>query len=133
MRRIAVGIAALSITLLSAQGALAAEVVTAPGALQAGFLPPVVVVEPGETLTYSNFDIAGHNVVASDAYLSKRAARKVKWCSGFPRGKCPLFWSPTVGTGDSTEVLGLQFVKAGTQYGFLCTLHPNMKGTLLVR
>lgn len=133
MRRIFLATAALSITLLGAPAAGAAEVVTGPGAYQVGFLTPVVVVEPGETLTYSNFDVAGHNFVASDAYLSKKAARKAKWCSGFGRGKCPLFWSPAIGTNESTEVLGLKAVKPGTQYGFLCTLHPNMKGTLLVR
>ena len=133
MRRIFLAIAALSIAVVGAAPAGAAEAVTGPGAYQAGYLTPVVIVEPGETLTYSNFDVAGHNLVASDAYLSKKAARKAKWCSGFPRGKCPLFWSPTVGTNDSTEVLGLKAVKSGTEYPFFCSLHPNMKGTLLVR
>jgi plastocyanin len=133
MRRLSVAITALAITALGAAPAGAAEVATGPGAFQAGFLPPVVVVTQGDTLTYSNFDIAGHNVVASDAFLSRKAARKAKWCSGFRKGKCPLFWSPTIGTGESTEVLGLNKAKPGTQYGFLCTLHPNMKGTLLVQ
>ena len=133
MRRVSVWLTALSICLLGAAPASAGEVVTGPGAFQAGFLPPVVVITPGEKLTYSNFDIAGHNFVASDAFLSRKAAKKAKWCSGFGRGKCPLFWSPTIGTNQSTKVLGLKAVKSGSQYGFLCTLHPNMKGTLLVQ
>ena len=105
----------------------------APGGFQSGYLPPVVVVAPGENLDYSNFDVASHNVVAADAYVPKKKAKKVKWCSGFDKGKCPLFWSPAIGVGETTSVLGLERVKSGTQYGFLCTLHPNMKGTLVVR
>ncbi len=133
MRRIFLAIATLSVAIGGAAPAGAAEAVAGPGSYQAGYLTPLVVVERGETLTLSNFDVAGHNFVASGAYLSKKAARKAKWCSGFPRGKCPLFWSPTVGANDSTEVLGLKAVKSGTEYAFFCSLHPNMKGTLLVR
>lgn len=138
MRRISVLVAAFSISVLGAASANAAEVATGPGAIYSGFLPPAVVVAPGETLTYTNFDIHGaHNVVASDAFHSRKAARKLKWCSSFEKGKCPLFWSRTVfpwpPNNNSTAVLGLTFVKSGTQYGFICTWHPGMKGTLLVR
>ena len=111
----------------------AAEVVTGPGGFVAGFVPPVVVIAEGEGIKYTNADIAPHNFVAADAFLPKKAAKKAKWCSSYDAGKCPLFWSLTIGTGESTEVLGLETLSAGDQYAFLCTLHPNMKGTLVVR
>lgn len=111
----------------------AAEVATVPGSFVAGFVPPAVVIAEGEGINYSNADIAPHNFVAAGAFLPKKAARKAKWCSSYDAGRCPLFWSLTIGTGDSTEVLGLERLVAGDQFAFLCTLHPNMKGTLVVR
>lgn len=111
----------------------AAVVATAPGGFLAGFVPPVVVIEEGESITYANADIAPHDFVADGHFLPKKAARKVKWCSGFDAGKCPLFWSPKIGSGESTQVEGLQRLRSGKQYNFLCTVHPNMKGTLVVR
>lgn len=113
--------------------ARAAEVATVPGSFMAGFVPPAVVIAEGEAITYSNADIAPHNFVAADAFLPKKAAKKAKWCSSYDAGRCPLFWSPTIGTGESTEVSGLERLVAGDQFPFLCTLHPNMKGTLVVR
>jgi plastocyanin len=133
MRRLLVVPLALVVVLALGGPAAAAVVATGPGGFQAGYLPPVVVVAPGENLDYSNFDVASHSVVAADAYVPRKKAKKVKWCSGFDKGKCPLFWSPAIGVGETTSVLGLERVQSGTQYGFLCTLHPNMKGTLVVR
>lgn len=124
---------ALAFVAAVAGPAAAVPVVTAPGGYQSGFLPPVVVIAPGESIEYTNLDVASHNFVAADAYVPKKSAKKVKWCSGFSKGKCPLFWSPAIGVGETTAVQGLSRVKSGTQYGFLCTLHPNMKGTLVVR
>ena len=118
---------------LLAAPASAAVVATAPGGFLAGFLPPVVVIEEGEGITYANADVAPHDFVADGHFLPKKAARKVKWCSGFDPGKCPLFWSPKIGAGESTEVEGLERLRSGDQYNFLCTVHPNMKGTLIVR
>lgn len=111
----------------------AAVVTTAPGGFVAGFLPPVVVIAEREGISYTNADIAPHNFVAADAFLRKRAAKKTKWCSGFDKGKCPLFWSPTISLGGSTDVLGLERVRSGDRFAFVCTLHPNMRGTLVVR
>jgi plastocyanin len=108
-------------------------VATAPGGFVAGYLPPVVVIEEGEDITYANADIAPLDFVADGHFLPKRAARKTKWCSGFDAGKCPLFWSQKIGAGESTEVEGLKRVRSGREYNFLCTVHPNMKGTLVVR
>ena len=118
---------------LSATPASAAVAASGPGGFAAGYVTPVVVVERGEALTYYNFDVPEHDFVATDAFVPKKKERSTKWCSGFRSGKCPLFWTPTIGAGESTAVLGLQRVKAGTQYGFFCSRHPNMQGTLIVR
>lgn len=117
----------------SAAPAHAAVAFTGPGSFVGGFLPPVVVIAEGEGITYANSDVAPHNFVAEDAFVPRKAAKKSRWCSSFDPGKCPLFWSPTITTGETTEVEGLAAVKAGDQYAFFCTLHPNMKGTLIVR
>lgn len=113
--------------------ARAAVVATPPGGFLAGFLPPVVVIEEGEGITYANADVAPHDFVADGHFLPKKTARKVKWCSGFDKGKCPLFWSPKIGAGESTAVEGLERLRSGNEYNFLCTVHPNMKGTVVVR
>ena len=132
MSRSRIVIAALILSAVAAPAG-AAQVATAPGGFAAGWLPPVVVIAEGEGITYTNADIAPHNFIASDALMPNKAAKKAKWCSGYDRGKCPLFWSPTIGTGETTEVLGLDVLRSGEQFGFLCTLHPNMQGTLIVR
>ena len=111
----------------------AAVAASGPGGFAAGYVTPVVVIEKGEGITYYNADVPQHDFVALDAFVPKKAARKAKWCSGYGKGKCPLFWSPRIGAGQSTEVLGLERVKPGAQYTFFCTIHPNMTGTLIVR
>ena len=118
---------------LIAPSAKAAVAVTGPAGFLAGFVPPIVVVAPGEGITYVNGDIAPHNFVAYEVYMNKKQAKKAPWCSGFDKGKCPLFWSQTISLGKSTEVLGLENVESGKSYGFYCSLHPGMKGTLIVR
>jgi plastocyanin len=133
MRRLFVGLIALSLVGAFAAPASAAAAAAGPGGFAAGFVTPVVVSAPGEAITFANFDVAPHNFVASDAFLPKKLAKKAKWCSGFGKGKCPLFWSPTVLAGETTEVEGVDQLEAGAQYEFICTLHPNMKGTLVVR
>lgn len=133
MRRALVFTLALGLVAAFAVPAYGAVVITGPGGFTAGFVPPVVVIAEGEGIDYTNADIAPHNFVAADAYLPKKAAKKAKWCSAFDKGKCPLFWSPQIGLGESTSVSGLARLKSGDQFGFICTLHPNMKGTLIVR
>jgi len=133
MRRLFAGLAALSLVGLLASPASAAVAVSGPGGFAAGYLTPVVVTAPGEAITYANFDAAPHNFVASTAFIPKKLAKKAKWCSGYDKGKCPLFWSQTITAGETTEVEGVDFLEAGAQYEFFCSLHPNMKGTLVVR
>ena len=133
MRRTIVGLVAASLLAAFAVPAHAAVAAAGPGGFAAGFVTPVVVVAKGEDLTFFNGDVAPHNVTAIDAFLSKKDARKSKWCSAFDKGKCPLFWSPTITAGEQTSVEGLDRLEAGKQYAFYCTLHPNMKGTLIAR
>lgn len=127
-------IALVSLLVLGAAApAQAAVALTGPGGFLAGYLPPVVVTAPGEAITYANGDIAPHNFVALGSFIPKKAAKKAEWCSAYDKGKCPLFWSPTIGIGETTEVSGVERLKSGEQYEFYCSLHPNMKGTLIVR
>jgi plastocyanin len=125
-------VSGLLLALLAAP-ASAAVAASGPGGFATGYVTPVVVVEKGEELTYFNFDVPEHYFVATDSFVPKRAERRSKWCSGFRSGKCPLFWTPTIGAGESTRVLGLSRVKPGARYGFFCSRHPNMQGTLIVR
>ena len=123
----------LAISLAPLGPAHAATAAPGPGGFAAGWLTPVVVIEEGEGITYMNLDIAPHNFVADGIFLTKKQAKGVKWCSAYEKGMCPLFWSETIGTNQSTEVEGLEGLKAGTQYPFFCSAHPSMKGTLVVR
>ncbi len=113
-----------------ARAAVAAAV---PGSFAAGFATPVVVAAQGEGITFVNADAAPHNFVADGVYLSKKDAKKSPWCSAFTPKTCPLFWSPTVSAGETTEVEGLERLEAGKQYPFFCSVHPGMKGTLVIR
>jgi plastocyanin len=133
MKRLFVAAAAAWLIAVPAAPAGAAVAVTAPGGFVAGFVPPVVVVAEGEEITYVNADVAPHNFIALDAFRTKKQAKKAKWCSAFDKGRCPLFWSETITAGQTTDVLGLEVLKSGDQYAFFCSLHPGMKGTLIVR
>lgn len=133
MRRILFLFVAVVLVVAGATPAKAAVAVTGPGGFLAGFIPPVVVIAPGEDITYANADIAPHNFIAYEAFMTKKQAKKAPWCSGYDKGKCPLFWSDTITAGQQTEVLGTQNLESGKQYAFYCSLHPGMKGTLVVR
>jgi plastocyanin len=133
MRIITSFCAAVALVLGLAAPSSAVVAASGPGGFIAGFATPVVVVEKGGTLTFYNADVPQHDFVALGAYVPKKFQKKTKWCSGFRRGKCPLFWSPKIGVGQSTKVLGLNRVKPGSQYTFFCSVHPGMKGTLIVR
>ena len=132
MRKLFVAVVSC-LVLAAPTAAQAALALTGPGGFVAGFLPPVVVVAPGEAITYANADIAPHNFIAYESFMSKKQAKKAPWCSAYEKGKCPLFWSDTITAGQSTEVLGTEYLESGKQYSFYCSLHPGMKGTLIVR
>lgn len=76
---------------------------------------PTVTIAQGESLTFYNGDSDRHNVTAASMGADGN----------------PLFASATIGTGESAVVAGTRYLTTGT-YGFNCTLHPFMQGTLVV-
>ena len=109
-----------------------AQVVSGATAKYYGYLTPVVVIQKGDGITYTNIDIERHNVTQDVNTDGVHGSSKRKWCKLFPAGKCPVFYSPLIGLGQSESVQGLQYVKPGQIYTFYCTLHPGMKGHLIV-
>ena len=71
------------------------------------FKDPVVTVKPGTTVTWTNGDDIPHTVVSKDG----------------------VFKSKVLDTGDR---FSFTFAKAG-QFGYFCSLHPHMTGTIVVK
>lgn len=104
---------ALTVAAVGATPAAAEQVITAgKGDV---FVNPRVTIDQGQTLSFRNADIDPHNVTATQAG---------------PDGK-PLFASETVGTGKQVPVRRVEYLTTGS-YGFLCSVHPFMTGTLEV-
>ena len=89
----------------------------APAAAQAAttidnfaFKDPVITVTAGTTITWTNRDDIPHTVTADD-------------------GPPPSYRSHPLDTGDSFARL---YDKPGT-YRYFCSLHPKMRGTVIVR
>ena len=74
------------------------------------FTTPTITVTAGTTITWTNRDDIPHTVTASD-------------------GPPPSFRSHPLDTGDHYAML---FAKPGT-YNYFCSLHPKMRGTVIVR
>ena len=138
MSRIVRGLLAAGLGLALVLGAPAATaqqgpaVVSGPAGQFYGYATPAMVVQPDGTLDYANFDIVQHDVVhdvGADGIANKK---KDKWCREFKKKECPLFWSPRASLGQTVAVLGLQNLAPGEVYTFFCTLHPGMKGSLVV-
>ena len=82
----------------------------ASAAVQIGnftFNSKLVTVKAGTTVTWTNADDIPHTVVSKDG----------------------LFKSKVLDTGDR---FSFTFAKAG-QFGYFCSLHPHMTGTIVVR
>ncbi len=103
--------------------------------------PPAVAVPQGGAITLASIDLLEHNLVhdvGADP-AGGRAANDEPWCQNgpgavpYPEGQCPVFWSKLINvfTGPTTPVLGLDDLDPGRVYPFICTIHPNMKGTLV--
>ena len=71
------------------------------------FKAPVTTVKPGTTVTWTNADDIPHTVVSKDG----------------------VFKSKVLDTGDK---FSFTFAKAG-QFGYFCSLHPHMTGTIVVK
>jgi outer membrane protein assembly factor BamB/plastocyanin len=85
-------------------------IATGPAAPSYGYLTPVVVINQGQTASYTNLDTARHNVTSADH----------------------LFRSELADTGQTVTVPGTEKLKPGT-YQFFCEPHPNMRAQLIVR
>lgn len=93
------------------------QIISGPGASNAGYLSPVWVYTRGSRLIYTNLDpIARHDVEATQKG---------------PDGR-PLFDTPLLALRESSPVLGVEKLAAGT-YPFKCELHPGMKAQLVVQ
>ena len=105
-----------------------------------GYLTPVVVVQKGDSLTFSSFDLEQHDFVQDTQTDGFGGSPKMPWCKKVVQHhgdhehgeECPVFWTKLIGLGQSTDVKGIDQVKPGTVYSFLCTIHPGMKGKLVV-
>jgi plastocyanin len=71
------------------------------------FKDPVVTVKEGTTVTWTNGDDIPHTVVSKDG----------------------VFKSKVLDTGDR---FSFTFAKPG-QFGYFCSLHPHMTGTIVVK
>ena len=71
------------------------------------FKAPIVTVKPGTTVTWTNGDDIPHTVVSKNG----------------------LFKSKVLDTGDR---FSFTFAKPG-QFGYFCSLHPHMTGTVIVK
>ena len=92
-------------------------IVAGPGATNTTYATPVMVTQVGGPLSFMNLDLQQHDVTADDVG---------------PDGK-PLFASRLGGLGETVPIEGLDRVESGRQYGFFCSIHPGMRGTLIVR
>jgi plastocyanin len=95
---------------VAADMAKAASAPAAQAAVTIGnftFKNPVVTVKPGTTVTWTNGDDIPHTVVSKDG----------------------VFKSKVLDTGDK---FSFTFAKAG-QFGYFCSIHPHMTGTVIVK
>ena len=70
------------------------------------FAPATLTVKKGETVTWVNKDPFPHTVTSAGKFDSKSIAPNARWS-----------WR----------------AKAPGEYSYICTLHPNMKGVVVVR
>jgi plastocyanin len=107
------GALAASVLLVAAATAWADQTIYAGPPAQ--FVNPSVTIAQGELLQFTNLDSLVHDVTA-----------KQKGANGKP-----LFASDQIGGGRTAPVTGAQTLTAGS-YEFICSIHPNMVGTLTV-
>ena len=152
------GLSAAGLMLLSAQPALGVgpasvrdgrvgtpAIVAAFGSRSTNYFTPAVVIERGDDLTFVNGDIFVHDVRSV-----AKGPDDTAWCNPpdpdepphrvrnprrFPKGKCPLLWTPPISMTNGvveSAVYGTKNLKPGTTVDFFCTVFPNMKGRVIV-
>jgi polyvinyl alcohol dehydrogenase (cytochrome) len=86
------------------------QIIAGPGAVATTYATPTVTMTQGSSATFTNLDVAQHDVISDDG----------------------LFSTPLIGIGQSTPVNGAEALSPGS-YGFYCSLHRNMTGSLIVQ
>ena len=115
------------------QGDLAPHVVSGPQAQLYGYLTPAMVFSKAlGKVVFTNLDAVRHDVVQDVRKDGAASSGKDPWCKQFATGKCPVFWTPLLGLGESAELQGLTNTTTGKTYSFYCSLHPGMRGSLAV-
>ena len=71
------------------------------------FKSPVLTVKPGTTVTWTNGDDIPHTVVSRDGIFKSKVL-------------------------DSGDKFSFTFAKPG-QFGYFCSIHPHMTGTIIVK
>lgn len=84
-------------------------VVAGPGASTTGYATPLTVVLSGGSATFINADTAPHDVISRDG----------------------SFRSDVATTGGQAQIRGVEELAPG-DYGFFCSIHPNMTGMVTV-
>jgi len=70
------------------------------------FKPPTLTVDPGDTIVWRNSDSVPHTITAKGAFDSGAIAAGATW---------------------------KYTAKTSGRFDYICTFHPTMKGTLIVR
>ncbi len=116
-----------------------------PGSRSTTYATPIVVIQPGEDVTFANTDLFPHDVrsVAMGPDSApwcgpsepNKPEHRIRNPRRFPLGKCPLLWTPPIALTNGvieTKVFGTNNVKSGTTVDFYCTVHPAMTGKMIV-
>jgi plastocyanin len=93
------------------------SIVAGPEAQSTGYATPAIAMSAGGQLSFTNLDIVQHDVTAEQRG---------------PNG-APLFQSKLIGLGEATPVVGVDKLESGHSYAFYCSVHPGMRGTLIVQ
>jgi plastocyanin len=104
-----------ALTVAAPASAADANILAFLGAAGGNFTTKSVTIPKGGHVTFQNLDVAVHNVTATKL-----------------RKKRPAFRSGDVSFGGKAQVAGVSALKRGA-YGYICSIHPRMKGTLHVR
>jgi plastocyanin len=106
-------LALIALLLAAPAAAVADEQIRAVPSNQ--YSPSEYTMDQGERLTFRNLDFNRHNV----------------WAKQNGTDGKPLFQTPVIGQNEESFVEGSQYLTTG-DYGFYCTIHPFMEGTLHV-
>ena len=108
--------------------------VSGPAGQYTTYTVPVLVIKAGDSVDYTNVDIAAHDVIARNTepwYQGCAANGAVAPSATDPVGSCPVFWTTLIGLGRTVPIRDIEDEPQG-MYDFYCSIHSNMKGILVV-